>query len=209
MRCPYCREEIHDQALKCPHCERLLVPKPGWQRRSEEVAGPGSPTAATGTATAQAQGEPPTTEWVPPAKAGRATAQDGGQRSTPRRGLMVVLVALLVVGAAGVGFLVGRTTADGHIGFVSGDAETVAELEAVAEQRRTEIERLQQRLADAEPTPEVRELRAALVSCEQALGVVIEREAALFADQPALSAFVRVVNRCLAPLGRSIEIPST
>jgi hypothetical protein len=203
MRCPYCREEIHDEALKCPHCSRLLVPKPGWQRKGQQVGGVAAPAPA-----ATATTEEPARTWVP--SEGPATvAADGRRERKSRRGPVVLLVLLLMVGSGALGFLVGRATTEGSVGFVRGDAETVAELEALAEERLEEIERLEVRLAEAAPTPGEQELRAALVACEQAIGIVIQREAALFSDQPALAELVRIANRCLAPIGRQIEIPTT
>ena len=216
MRCPYCREEIHDQAVKCPHCQRLLVPKPGWQRRSEErVATQEVPlsSAAVGTARGSSQRETPS--WSPSAEEPvRRSSADGGRRTPPthqrRSGLAVFGVLLIVVGAAGIGYVAGRASSGGSVGFVSGDQERVVQLEELAEQRLQEIRRLQERLGDATsatPSPTERELLGALEACDQAFSVLIEREAALFGDPAALNGFIQVANRCLAPTGQEIEVP--
>ena len=211
MRCPYCREEIHDQALKCPHCQRLLVRKPGWQRRGEEQVGTAEVPVASAVVGTSERDPPP---WRT-SNARRASADGAGRRPRPeprRSGFAAFGMFLIVIGTAGIGYLGGLATGGGSVAFVSGDRERVVQLEALAERRLQEIRRLQERLADEgeaapTPSPTERELRAALASCNVAFSVLIEREAALFDDPAGLRSFVQVANRCLAPIGQQVEVP--
>ena len=213
MRCPYCREEIHDQALKCPHCHRLLVDKPGWRRKragDERASVSGLPTASA--AVGEVVEEPPEPSAAPgTGRVPTGSGRDGARPAARRRGPGVPTVVVLMATAALLGFLGGRTVTDAPVGFVSGDAELIAELEVVAEQRFAEIRRLRQRLAQAAaatPAPAQRELMAALGFCNQAFTMLVDREEALFADRPALVEFVRLSNQCLAPIDQQVEIPS-
>ena len=193
MRCPYCAEDIHDQSVKCPFCQRLLVERPGWRRSREEQA------AATATRT-EAQPRAAVTD--------RPRIAVSRVAGPPRPRSATVGLVLLFAAAGLAGYIVGRMTMDVPPAPV---APTVIEqedagLREVAEQRLAEIQRLREDLREAEQAPTNQELETAIVACEQALTLVIQREGSLFATDAGRAELVRLANRCLAPLGKEVEL---
>ena len=205
MRCPYCRADIHDQSVKCPDCQRLLVPKPGWRRDRAPTAVPAGSSAAASASRAEASS--PRSD--PSEGRGRPASSFGSPRASRRRGPSLVLGLLLLAAGLTAGYAATqvaggtppRTASDQPV--LSGDAE---DLRRIAESRLKEIRRLKAQLADErQVSDEVRDYRDALRSCESAFTLIVEREAAVLAPGPLRTEFVRLANDCLAPTGREIQ----
>ena len=209
MRCPYCTSEIHDQAVKCPHCERLLVPRPGWRR--DRMPAPAPAGTAPGPAPS-AQPAPAAARARPGPSTDRATSKEpsaSGHRAPVRRGSGSALGLLMVLTGLAVGYAASQVASGDPAEPASGTPVLTAdadELRQIAESQLQEIKRLKAQLAEERRVPDdIRPFQNAIRSCEAAFTLIVEHEGSLFGSPQLRDQFVRLANACLAPTDREIE----